>query len=73
VPKPARDPGDDATCGKPCDVPGIDCGLPIAFHQGRARDKVVFAVERVFGHFLASALPVREPLLISLVIPGFSY
>ena len=40
---------------------------------GRARDKVVFAVERVFRHFLASALPVREPLLISLVIPGFSY
>jgi len=39
----------------------------------RARDKVVFAVERVFRHFLASALPVREPLLISLVIPGFSY
>ena len=40
---------------------------------GRARDKVVFAVERVFRHFLASVLPVREPLLISLVIPGFSY
>jgi hypothetical protein len=27
----------------------------------------------VFRHFLASALPVREPLLISLAIPRFGY